>query len=257
MSDPSDTFLREVQEEYRRDRAAQLFNKYGTLALGGAIAILALVAGYVWYTAYTTSVAEKAGGRFTAAQRLLQSEKAEDQETALKDFREIAQGDSKSYAVLAKLQLAGQHLQDDKIDEARSLFQEVRSDGDADEKLRSFANLQLATIESSELDFDALKARLGDLTADESIWRFSARELLAMKAVETNKLDDARQVLAELLGAAEAPQSIRERAQMMMSLITVRETPTTPRQPAAEDAKRSDAGNAAKDDTKKPETSGN
>lgn len=250
MTDPSDTFLREVQEEYRRDRAAQLFNKYGTIVLAGAIAIVAAVGGYVWYQAYAKSEAERAGGRFTAAQRLLQSDEASDKETAIKDFEEIAGSGAPGYAVLAKLQLAGRLLQDNKPDEARAKFEEVRTDEDADEKFRSFADLQLATLEAESLDFDALKARLSTLVADESPWRYSARELLALKAVETNKPDDARQLLTELLGASDAPSSIRRRAEMMMSLITVRSTPVTP-QPAA------DAKDAETKDTKKPETAGN
>ena len=52
MSDQQDTFLREVQEEVRRDRMAKLLDKYGVLALIVCGVLVGGIAGYKWYEAY-------------------------------------------------------------------------------------------------------------------------------------------------------------------------------------------------------------
>ncbi|MEO1719688.1 MAG: tetratricopeptide repeat protein [Pseudomonadota bacterium] len=229
MSQPEDSFLREVQEEVRRERLARAFDKYGVAALVGAAVIVAGVVGWQWYNAYTTDIAQKAGARFAAAQRLLRSEEAKDKQTAFKDFQEIAATGPANYQALAQLQIAARHLDENKTDEAKAAFAAVTKIEDIDPALTSYARLQLVTIDADTLDYNQLQDRLKPLMGQDVIWRYSARELLAARAVAAGRKDDARPLLAELLSDQQAPASIRQRAEMLMGIITVPESKPAPK----------------------------
>ncbi|MEM1306038.1 MAG: tetratricopeptide repeat protein [Pseudomonadota bacterium] len=260
MSQPDDSFMREVQEEVRREQLARAFDKYGVLAIAGAVLILALVGGWLWYQAYTTDAAQKAGARFAAAQRLLRSDADADKATALKDFQEIAQTGPANYKALAQLQIAARMLDQDKPAEAKAAFDAVIKLEDIDPALKSYARLQLIALDADTLEYDALAERLRPLMAPDTAWRYSAREMLAVKAVSANRTDDARQMLGELLADQAAPPSIRRRAEMMMALITVpsapkSETPeTAPSQTPAPQtpAPKTDAGTTPTTDDTQP-----
>lgn len=251
MSNSDESFLREVQEEVRRERMAKLFERYGVPILVVAGLIIAGIAGWQWYSAYERDVAEKAGGRFAAAQRMLRSEKAEDKEVGLKDFQEIASTGPANYKTLALLQIAARQLDAGKSDEAKETFTKAAAVADADPELKSYARLQLASLEADTADFDALSARLKPLMVETSTWRFSARELLAVKAVKSGKADDARQLLGQLLGDTAAPASIRQRAEMLLSIINAPPPPKTD-----QGASQKPAPTPAKEAPAKPTTSG-
>ena len=46
---PNDEFIREVDDEYRRDRVAQIWKRYNGLIIGGVLVMLALVGGWRYW----------------------------------------------------------------------------------------------------------------------------------------------------------------------------------------------------------------
>lgn len=74
--------------------------------------------------------------------------------------------------------------------------------------------------------------------SDASPWRYSARELLGLAAFKAGKSNDARTILTPLFVDQATPQSITERAQIVMAEIAAGEiakksTSDTPGSPAA------------------------
>ena len=67
----SDEFIREVDEELRRDRFATLWRRYGAMVLGAAILIVAATAAKVGWDHWTQQVRAAEATRFAAAQRVL------------------------------------------------------------------------------------------------------------------------------------------------------------------------------------------
>ncbi len=75
----SDTqFIREIEEELRRDRLVKLWERYGHYAVGAAVLIVALTAGWRGWDWYQTREGIKAGSRFEAALGLAESGKQAD-----------------------------------------------------------------------------------------------------------------------------------------------------------------------------------
>jgi len=220
MSDQNDSFFREVEDEYRRDRMAKLFDKYGIYALVIGAALVLGVGGYQWYQAVQIDSAQKAGGRFAAAQRLLESDEAKQAETAVQDFQTLAKQGVAPYETLARLQLAGRHLAEGRTDEAKAAFTTVADSAEAAETLRSYATLQLIALEADTLDWTAFKTQITPYMSDESAWRHTAREIYAAQAVKSGQNEEAQQVLSKLLSDTDAPSSVRQRAEMLMGLAT-------------------------------------
>lgn len=237
MTDDNSSFLREVEQEVRRDRMMRLADRYGIPIL---VVVGVLLVGGLFYYLYQASArenAERAGNAFIVAERLARAGKTDE---ARKDFERLANEGSGVYVALAHLRLAGIALAASKPKEAKTHFDAVANDTTVDEKLRTHAALQSIAVDIDTLDWTTAKNRLSSFMDDASSWRHSARELLALVAFREKKFADAKQVLAGLISDQNAPQAIRQRAQVLMGLTTAAERAAASPDPAS----RSDASPA-------------
>ncbi len=146
MVDNNEAFLRELKQEIEREKFAQIWQRYGLIIIGGAVAILAGVVAYQGWQAYTTSAAQEAGAKYEVALEQATSNKLDD------------------YATLAELQLAATHLEMGKREEALAVYEKLAKDTGADTLLRDFARLQAAAIQLGTADWTEMENRLTDLT---------------------------------------------------------------------------------------------
>ena len=103
--------------------------------------------------------------------------------------------------------------------EAIAAFEAVAKREKGDKLLTDYAALQAATLRVGAADFTEIENRLTPLMSDTSPWRYSARELLGLAAFKAGKTQEARSILTPLFVDQQAPQSITERAQMIMAEI--------------------------------------
>ena len=90
--------------------------------------------------------------------------------------------------------------------------------------------------------FDEMNERLGTLTGGDTAWRHSARELLGLSAYKNGKKAEAERIFQEILVDSDAAAPLRQRAQVMLSLI-VEPAKTSAAKPKA-DANASDTSTA-------------
>jgi hypothetical protein len=217
MVDKRDALIREVDEELRREQLAKLWDRYGLFGLAAAALIVVGVGGYKLWEARQIAAAEAAGARYEAVTQLLAQGKTDD---ALQEFEAIAKNGPRGYGTLARLQLAGNAARAGKTAEALAAYEALAKDTSVDPLLGDFAKLQAAALILETADWTEMQNRLTPLTGEKNAWRFSARELLGLAAYRAGKLDDAKQVLVELLAEPDVPASIGERARMLMGMIT-------------------------------------
>lgn len=230
MADDRDSLLREVDEELRREQMEKLWKRYNGLILGGAALIIAGVAGYKYLEGRRMSAAEAAGAAFNAAVKLADENKTDD---AVKAFEEIAKTGPRGYASLAKLHVAGALAKSGKQAEAVTAYESLANDGSADQLLKSFAQLQAATLRMGDADFTEMQNRLNSLTGEQSPFKVSARELLGFAAFKAGKNDEARKLLEPLLIDPAASQGIQDRIKVVMAKIAAAEMAGTPAPAAA------------------------
>ncbi len=87
MADNNDNFLREVEEEIRRERIEKIWREYGTFVIAGALLIVAAVLGREYYVGNRTAAAEATGSRYEDALALTNDNKLS---SAAKDLEAIA-----------------------------------------------------------------------------------------------------------------------------------------------------------------------
>lgn len=220
MAQQDDGLLREVEEELRRERLEKIWKEYGTYLLGAAMAVVLGVLAYKFWESRHIAAAQGTGAAYEEALLLLNDKK---DGSAEKEFEKIVADGAGGYRALAQLQVAGAQMKQGKKAEALATYDALAEDKSADAMLRGFAQLQAAGLRIGEADFTDIENRLNPLMADDSPWRYSARELLGLAAFKAGKTADARAILTPLFVDQATPQSITERAQIVMAEIAAGE----------------------------------
>ncbi len=233
-----DSFIREVDEEYRRDRAIEFFKSYGAYMAAAAFVILALVGGYSFEQRRRAQQAATGGDALTSALALSDAGKADDAEKALAALAGNGPG---AYKVLARLHAATESVAKSQLDAAAADYRGVANDASAPSGLRDFARMQLATLSVDKESYESLARDLEPYRSGTSQWRFSAKEILGLAAYKDGKKAEAERLYREIVSDGGAPQGMRQRAEIMLALLL--EKPKT--QPA-EAAGKKDGVNDAK-----------
>ncbi|WP_144377295.1 tetratricopeptide repeat protein [Mesorhizobium amorphae] len=214
MSD--DSFIREVNEEIRSDRAKALWDRYGPILLGAAVLIVLGTAAFVGYRYWDTSRANRSGDAFSQALTLANSGKQDEALTALSALEKDGYG---AYPLLARMRAAT--VKADKGDFAGAVkdFDDVAADGAIPASIRDIARLRAGLLLVDHGSFADVSSRVEALTADTSPLRHTAREALGLSAWKEGKAKDALKLFEQIAADEGAPGNARQRATMMADLI--------------------------------------
>jgi hypothetical protein len=210
----SDIF-REVDEDVRRDQAAQIWARYQNLFIGLAVLVIAATAGWRFYDHYRTKQAEEAGAKYEAALALARDGKPAEAEGA---FQQIAKSGPNGYAVLARLRQAAEYSGSDPAAAVKA-YDAIAADGTIDPLFQNLARLRAALLRLDEADEKEIETRLGTMTANDNPFRFSAREALALAALKHDDFDAAGRQLDAIVIDPQAPASMRQRAEALLALV--------------------------------------
>jgi hypothetical protein len=208
--------IREVEEDLRRERYQQIWSRYGNVIVAAAMAIVLGVAGHQGWKYWQQSRSDSAGARFEGALQLSRDDKDADSIAALEA---IVKDAPSGYQMLARFRLAAEAAAAGKKAEALAQYQGLADDTSTDPLLKGFAQLKAAELRIDEADFTEMQNRLTPLLAENGAWRASARELLGLSAFKARNLEEAEKNFTLLFADPATPQSLRQRAQMMMTLI--------------------------------------
>ena len=208
-------FIREVEEEYRRDKAIEFWKRYQNWIIG--LAILIVVAAGVWRYTQTQQKAaqEAAGARFETAVQMAREGKGQEAEQS---FLEIARTGPKGYAVLARFRAAAEIAGRNQA-EAVTIYDALSVDPGVNPVLQNVARLRSAFLLVDTVDDAEMKRRIEPLAAPTSAFRHSARELLGLAALKAGDFEAAGRWFDMIVADPQAPQGLRERAGTMLGLV--------------------------------------
>lgn len=207
--------FREVDEELRRDRAAQLWKKYGRYVIGGAVAVvLATLAYQLWQTWDRERRLERSE-RFTAA---LQLAVGHDGDAAVLALAELG-GPDGGYGTLAAFERARILAEQGRREEALAIWDELSGDTASGRALQAAATLFYVMHQIDDGDPAALRAKLQPLVIAGNGFRPTARELMAVLALRQGDREQARQIYTELADDLDAPPGLRARAAQMVAAL--------------------------------------
>lgn len=219
----SDIF-REVDEDVRREKAADLWRRYQTPVFVGAFLIVAATAVWSFYETNRVKTAEAANVRFDAAAALSSQGKSAE---AIAAFEAIAKDAPKGYATLARLRAAEELAATDK-DKALAAFDAVAADKSVDKLTQEVARLRAALLVLEQTDRQKMADRFGELVTANGPFRYTAQELLGLDALEDSDFDEAERSFKAILDDLGAPHAMRQRASAYEALLKAARGPRSP-----------------------------
>ncbi len=214
MSD--DTFIREVNEEIRQDRAKRIWDSFGPFIILGAVLVVLGTAGFVAWDYFASARAAKSGDAFAEALTLAQSGKSDE---ALAAFQKLEREGSGSYAVLARMRAATVLAEKKDFAGAVAGFDAVAADGRVPQSIRDMARLRAGLLLVDHGTYADVASRVEALANDSNPLRFSARETLGLAAWKDNKPADALKLFDQIRNDNGSPGDMKQRADLMAELI--------------------------------------
>lgn len=214
MSESDESLFREVDEEVRQDQYKKIWDRYGNLLMAMAFAIVAGVGGVKGWQYYQQKQAESAAVVYADAVKKAADGKYDDAASAL---AAINHG---GFAQLAELRKAGDLAQQGKRDEAVAAYDAFAANGAHDPAFIDMARIRAGYLLTDTLKPDELLTRLGPYDKDDQVWRHAAREIFGLSAWRTADYAMADRYMTALYNDPATPPAMRQRAQMMMQLLT-------------------------------------
>lgn len=212
----SETFIREVDEELRRDQLKQLWMRFAPVVIGVCILVVAVTGGYRGWLWWQDRQAAQAGDRFLSAIEQIQNGNTEEGEAALDA---IAKDGGTGYAALAQLRLAGEKAAAGDKAGALAAFDALTNEKSVAEPLRDLARIRAALLALDTGDLEGAKTRAQPLNVSGNPWRHAAREVLGTVAYQQGDLQNARVIFSDIQQDAQTPPDLWIRAGLIVSLI--------------------------------------
>jgi len=231
----NEQFLREVDDELRREQALTLWERYGRLAIIGVLAALLALGGYLFWQSQRTASAGTDGEKLSQALDKLGQDKVEGVKP---DLEALAKSDTAGMRAAAKLTLAAMALQKDDSKGAATQYGAIAADSSLAKPYRD-----LALVRQTAAEFDTMKpadvvARLKPLAVPGNPWFGSAGEMVGIAYIKLGQRDLASAMFSAMGKDKAVPQSISSRvgqlAQILESEAAAAKAPTPTPAPAKE-----------------------
>ncbi len=211
-----DLIFKEVDEELRQDKNAEMWTKYGNYVIGAAAILVLAVAGFQGWKAYDINKRSADSALFASALRAVEADKTDEASGLL---AKLASEGSTGYAVLARFNQASLMVKKGDAAGAAASYLSVANDNNVEKVFRDLALILSALHEVDNGDAKIITNRLAKLTDSSSPWRFSAKEITAILASRTGDNAKAEKLFKELADDAAAPAGIRARAAEMTAIL--------------------------------------
>lgn len=228
----NEAFYREVDEELRKDRAADAWQRYRWAILGGLVLLIAAVGGFIWWQDHRAARAGEQGEALVAAVESIQKGAAQ---AASPQVAQLEQSGIPGYRAAGLFSRADILIASGNVPAAVAVFQRIAADTDLPQEHRDAALVRQTALEFDRLQPDAIIQRLRPMIRVGHPWFGSAGELTGHAHLRQRRSDLAAQVFAAIARDRSVPESIRSRAVQMAGALgvdAVQQTPASGSAPA-------------------------
>ena len=229
-SDPAETFVREVDENLRRDQMRDMARAYGKWIIAVVILFLAAVGGYLYWQ---NRQQQQAGADSEAMSTALDKVASGDVKGAQAELAPLSDSSSDAIRASALLGRAALALQQNDRKTAIELYKQVAADGGLPQPYRDLATVRGTMTEYDSLEPDEVIARLAPLSQPGNPFFGSAGEMTGMALLDKGDRGGAGQIFARIAADKQVPESIRSRAVQIAGSLGVDATASLPVDPAA------------------------
>jgi len=213
-----EAFLREVDEELRRDQMVGVWTQYGRWIVGAIVLALAIFAAVLGWRYWNNRTAEAQAVKLQSAFDALA---AGDATKAKAPLAELDGASAPGYRAIAQMTEANQLANSGKTKDAAAKFAAVAADTGVGKPLRDYALIRQTNIEFDTLAPQTIIDRMRPLAAKDSAWLGSAGEMIAMAYLRLNKPNEARAMFKTITESENVPDSIRQRAVQGVDAVDV------------------------------------
>jgi len=220
---PSDTtneaFVREVDEEYRRDRLLNIWRNYGRWIIIAVVAALVALAVWLYMGHRSSSAAGVQGEQYDAALRMVEENQPD---KAMPELDKVAKNGAEGYAAMARITQGNLLLQKGDAKGAAAKFAEITANTSYPQPFRDLALLRQTSTEYDTLKPEQVIERLKGLAVPASPWFGTAGEMVAASYLKQGKRADAGKLYGQIAqGGENVPESIRQRAVTLAGVLGV------------------------------------
>ena len=221
MAEPpeyNETFLREVDENLRRDRLRDFGKKYGAL-FGVAIALFLLASGgFIWLQQHKVQRSEQQAEQLAEVFKNIGSGTTGD---APKQLDAMSENGSKAVRATAMFTRAALAVQENDLKLATAKYREIAEDSSLPQPYRDAALLRQTSLEFDSLQPQQVIERLQPLAKPGTPWFGTAGEMTALALIKQGQSAQAAQLFAAIAKDKTVPDPIRSRAVQMASSLGV------------------------------------
>jgi hypothetical protein len=229
-TDPADTFVREVDENLRRDQLRETAERYGKWIIAGLVIFLAAIGGYLYWQHRQDQQAIANSEAMSAALDKVGAGNIKGAQADLIPLSESSNDVTRATALLGRASLATQQNYRKAPSE---IYKQVAADDGLPQPFRD-----LATVRGTMIDFDTMKpdeviARLKPLVEPGKPFYGTAGELTAMAMLAKGDRAGAGRLFAAIAADRQVPQTIRDRAVQIAGSLGIDASASITGDPAA------------------------
>lgn len=213
-----ESFVREVDENLRRDQTEQWLKKNAVLIGGAALLFLAAIAGWLYWQDQQGKAAAGDSENLVAA---IDDSLGNRPKAATEKLAPLTESSAEGIATQAKLMQAGMLVEKGDRTGALKIFDAIAADSGLADPYRDLATLRSVALQFDQLAPQDVISRLAPLAKPESAWFGSAGEMTAMALIKQGKKQEAGRMFAAIASNKDVPVTIRSRAVQIAGTLGV------------------------------------
>jgi hypothetical protein len=232
-NDPAESFVREVDENLRRDQLRDMAKTHGKWAIAAVVLLLVAVGGYLyWQDRREKQVAEQTEALSGAIDKIGEG----NAKGASTDLTPLANASNDVVRASSQLASAALALRQNDRTTAIGIYKRIAADEGMPQPYRDLATVRGTMIEYDQMKPDEIIARLSPLAQPGKPFFGTAGEMVALATLAKGDRNGAGQMFARIAGDRQVPESIRSRAVQFAGSLGVDATAALPAEPAANPA---------------------
>ena len=226
-----ETFLREVDEELRRERFDRFIKRYGWAIVAAVLLVLGAIGGFIWWQNRQKEQAAAQGEQLLEALDGLESG---NRNAAMPKIDRLAASDVEGYRLAALFSRANAQLAAGNEAAAIATLRTIAADEAIEEPYRQAALVRQTALEFDRLQPQQVIQRLRPLARSGQPWFGTAGEMVGVAHLKMRRPDLAGPLFAQIGRDENVPPSIRTRAIQMAGSLGVNavDEPTAAGSPA-------------------------
>jgi len=216
--DINETFLREVDENLRRDQLQNFFKTYGSWLIAAVVLFLIASGGFIWWRQHQiqesqaqveqlAQVYKDIGGGNTAQ--------------SPKQLDELSKSGNKAVRASAQFTRAALALQQNDVSVDALVLVSIAADDGLPDPYRHVALIRQTALEFDQLQPQQVIARLEPLAKPGEPWFGTAGEMTALAMIKQGRSKEAGQLYAAIAKDTSVPESIRGRSAQLAGSLGV------------------------------------